>query len=75
MKRMSRFLKIAINFALGYILIPTGILAFLIMTNSSKGWGVYDQDGLWFVPVGVFLMLLCVSFVVVQIVSFVRFYY
>lgn len=54
----------------GYLLIPLAGLGVILGTNSSKGWGVTDEDGIMFIPFGIILLLCTIITLVLYILGF-----
>ena len=69
MKKVFEILKGIINLIVGFLSIPAAFLGFILMTNSSKGWNVQNDDGLLFIPLGILILLVSLSVLTFEIIN------
>lgn len=69
--KVIKLIKAVLNLASGYLLIPITDLGFVLATNSLKGWGVRDDDGELFVPLGIVLLIISIAIIVTCIVRLI----
>lgn len=73
MDSLKTFKKVLLSFLgilSGYLLIPLVGLGVILITNSSKGWGVTDKDGIMFIPFGIILLLCAITILVLYLLGF-----
>ena len=58
MNKVIKLVKCVFGLISGYFLIPVSYLGFILATNSTKGWNVKNDDGLLFIPVGIFFLIM-----------------
>ena len=51
-------------------MIPLAGLGFILGTNSSKGWGVTNDDGIMFIPFGIILLLCAIAILAYYLFGF-----
>ena len=60
------------NTVLGYLTIPGLLIAFLLATNSSKGWGIVNKDGQIFIPLGILALIGFALLVIIKIFKSIK---
>lgn len=69
MKKISVILKYIFNLIVGFLSIPMTFLGYILMTNSSKGSNVQNDDGLLFIPLGILILLVSLSVLTFEIIN------
>lgn len=72
MNNIKAMLYAIINVVLGFITPYLSFVGFLFTTNSSKGWGINNPDGVMFIPVGIIMLLVVVAIIIKQISMIIR---
>ena len=72
MKKILLVLKNILWTVIGFFFIPFSVLGFLLATNTTKGIGVYNEDGKLFIPVGILLLAILIVFCTIRIVRLVK---
>lgn len=68
MKKISAILKYIFNLIVGLLSIPMTFLGYILMTNSSKGSNVQNDDGLLFIPLGILILLVSLAVLIFNII-------
>lgn len=66
MKKILLVLKNILWTVIGFFFIPFSVLGFLLATNTTKGIGVYNEDGKLFIPVGILLLTILIVFCTIR---------
>ena len=72
MKKALFVVKNILTAAVGFFTVPLFILGFLLATNSAKGFGTYDPDGMLFIPLGIVVLAALIAFLVLRIVKLAK---